>query len=288
MQTPQMRAAITARGQELGPEILRHSTDLFAPEQQALADAMPPSVADAAYGPHARHRLDLYGPTPAGQGPAPVLLFVHGGGFRLGDKGDGGRWPNAAVGRMAARAGFLGAVMNYRLAPESGWPSGGEDVAAVVEWLKGNAAAHGGDPERLVLAGTSAGAVHISTYLQLRVDAPEQVRAAVLLSGLYGFTPLDERDTLYYGAQSLYGQRMPLEAVASTPIPLLLACAEFDPPRFQSEFLGLLQRRLERDGRMPRAYVASGHNHYSMAMHLGTSDARLADEIIAFAREHCA
>jgi hypothetical protein len=49
----------------------------------------------------------------------------------------------------------------------------------------------------------------------------------------------------------------------------------------------LLQARLDRHGRMPRAWIAIGHNHYSMAMHIGGSDARLADEILAFAREVC-
>jgi hypothetical protein len=68
---------------------------------------------------------------------------------------------------------------------------------------------------------------------------------------------------------------------------LLLASAEFDPPRFQSEFLRLMQERLDRHGAMPRAHVASGHNHYSMAMHLGTSDCRLADEIAAFVAQCC-
>ena len=53
-------------------------------------------------------------------------------------------------------------------------------------------------------------------------------------------------------------------------VPLFVACAEYDPPRFQAETLGLLAARLERHGRMPRAYIASGHNHFSIACHLRT------------------
>ena len=78
---------------------------------------------------------------------------------------------------------------------------------------------------------------------------------------------------------------MPREALVKTTLPLLIACAEFDPPRFQTEFTGLLGERLSRHGALPRAYIASGHNHYSMAMHLGTSDTRLADEVVAFVQE---
>ncbi|WP_164072517.1 alpha/beta hydrolase, partial [Poseidonibacter lekithochrous] len=84
-----------------------------------------------------------------------VVLFVHGGGFRIGDKGDGGSWQNAAFARTMAGAGFLGAAMNCRLLPEARWPEGGEDVMLAVEWLRANVAAHGGDPARIVVAGTS-------------------------------------------------------------------------------------------------------------------------------------
>jgi len=275
---------ITAMGSNLGPDILARCKALFDPEQQAIARAIPPAATDLAYGPHARHRLDLYAPI-GGKGPWPVLVFVHGGGFVMGDKGGPESWTNANVGRMAARAGFLGVVINYRLAPDHAWPAGAEDVGAVVDWLEINAATHGGDPARIILSGTSAGAVHVAGCLKLRSGAPAMVRGAVLLSGLYGYTPIDPKDERYYGDPSLYPERMPLPAVAETALPLFLACAEFDPPRFQAEFLALMRDRLARHGAMPRGYIASGHNHYSMAMHLCSSDARLADEIIQFVRD---
>ena len=141
----------------------------------------------------------------------------------------------------------------------------------------------GGDADRIVLAGTSAGAVHVAGYLGRSGD--RDIRAAILLSGLYGYTPLDARDMLYYGEPALYPDRMPMEAVAATSLPLLVACAQFDPLRFQAEFLGLMQDRLARYGTMPRALILPGHNHYSMPMHLGTADRRLADEICAFVRD---
>jgi acetyl esterase/lipase len=282
MQDEGTRAAIVAMGTELGPHILGAVQSLFADEQRALAQAGPAPLSDIAYGAHPRQRLDLY--LPEGDGPKPILLWVHGGGFLKGEKSSPDHPFNAHVGHLAARAGFLGAVINYRLAPDHRWPSGGEDVGLAVDWLRENAAQHNGDPTRIILFGTSAGSVHIAGYLKLRRDPP--VRAAVLLSGLYGFTPLDQRDTLYYGDQSLYAERMPRDAIVETNLPLFVACAEFDPPRFQAETLGLLQRRIERHGRMPRATIATGHNHYSMAYHLGGADTRLTDEIIAFAREH--
>ncbi|GJG88066.1 hypothetical protein tb265_32470 [Gemmatimonadetes bacterium T265] len=284
MQPAAERAAIAAMGRALGPGVLEAVYALYRPEQDRLAAAQPVTAADLAYGDHPRQALDLYAPAESqeARGPAPVLLWVHGGGFLRGEKRAPDHPFNAHVGRWAARRGMLGAVMNYRLAPDATWPSGGEDVAAAVDWLRAHAAARGADPECVVLAGTSAGAVHVATALRLRPDLP--VRAAVLLSGLYGFTPLDERDTLYYGVQALYAGRRPRDAVVDTAVPLFVACAELDPPRFQAETLGLLAARLERHGRMPRAYVASGHNHFSLAYHLGGADTRLGDEVLAFVR----
>lgn len=279
------RRAIEHMGTALGPSVLVAVQALFDEEQTALAARLPLKATDRSYGTHPRNLLDIYAVGEAKQ--RPVVLFVHGGGFRVGDKGGTDAWPNAAVGRAMAQAGFLGAVMNYRLAPEHTWPSGGQDVAAAVDWLRANVADHGGDPERIVLLGTSAGAVHVAGYLKLRPEAANEVRGAVTLSGLYGYTALDDRDLLYYGQSALYPKRMPREAVVSTSVPLLVACAEFDPPRFQAEFLGLMQERLDRHGVMPRGYIAGGHNHYSMAMHLGTADRRLADEITEFVAECC-
>jgi acetyl esterase/lipase len=273
--------AIAAMGTRLGPDVLADCTALFDAEQQPFASAWPASLSNLPYGPHERHRLDLY--APQGASSAPILIFLHGGGFLKGDKGGDRNWPNANVGRMAAQAGFLGIVPNYRLAPENQWPSGPEDVAAVIAWTKANAAQHGGDPDRIVLAGTSAGAVHVAGYIKRSGTA--DIRSAILLSGLYGYTHLDDRDTLYYGDPSLYPERMPREAVASTSLPLFIACAEHDPARFQQEFLALLQDRLARHGTMPRAMIVSGHNHYSLPLHLGTADRRLADEICAFIKD---
>jgi acetyl esterase/lipase len=273
---PTPRSAIAAMGRVLGPDVLRDVQTLFRKEQDRLVGV--PSAADLQYGDGPRQMLDVY--EPEGACGAPVLLWVHGGGFVRGQKSSTEHPYNAHAGCWAAANGMTGAVMNYRLAPEATWPAGGEDVAAAVGWLRAQAREHGGDPERIVLMGTSAGSVHIATALKLSPDLP--VRAAVLLSGLYGFTPLDQRDTLYYGEAALYADRMPRDALIETALPLFVGCAEFDPPRFQTETLALLAARVERHGAMPRAHIAAGHNHFSLACHLGTRDTRLSDEVLRF------
>lgn len=277
-----LRSTLAAYGEHLGPEVMTQVHRLYMSEQQRLAAELTPAALDVPYGPHTRHRLDLYGGAST---LAPILVWVHGGGFMRGDKRSSEHPYEAHAGRFAARHGFLGVVMNYRLAPQDGWPAGGEDVGHVVDWLRSNAAAHGGDPDRIVLVGTSAGATHVATHLHLRAQT-SLVQGAVLLSGLYGLTPSDgARDAAYYGHDpQAYAQRVPATGIVQTCTPLLLCCAEFDPPRFQTEFLTLMQRRLDHHGRTPRAWIANGHNHYSLAYHLGTQDHRLADEILDFAR----
>ena len=130
--------------------------------------------------------------------------------------------------------------------------------------------------------GTSAGAAHIAGYLKHR-PGEEGIRGAVMLSGLYGFTPVEDRDRKYFGDDPEGdAERMPADAVVETAVPLFVAFAEFDLPRFQAETLGLLQARLEHHGHIPRATIAVGHNHYSIGYHLGGSDHRLSSEILAF------
>ncbi len=206
-------AAIAAMGTVLGPDVLHRVQSLYGDEH---VDRTPPVVADAAYGDHPRQRLDVY--AAPGAASRPVLLWVHGGGFVRGEKSSDTHPYNAHVGRWAARAGLVGAVMNYRLVPDARWPSGGDDVAAAVCWLIDNVAATGGDPARIVVAGTSAGAVHIATALQ-RHALPDAVRGVVLLSGLYGATLPEDRDVAYFGEAN------PLDpaAVAAAGVPLLLA-----------------------------------------------------------------
>ena len=98
------------------------------------------------------HLLDVYRPTDR-EGPRPVVLYVHGGGFRILSKDT--HW---VMGLAFARRGFTVFNINYHLAPKHRYPTALEDAAAAYVWLAQNASAYGGDLGRLVLAGESAGA----------------------------------------------------------------------------------------------------------------------------------
>lgn len=97
------------------------------------------------------HTLDIYRPT-AQSGPWPIVLYVHGGGFRILSKDT--HWLMALA---FAKRGYLVFNINYRLAPEHPFPAAMQDTCAALRWITRNAAAFGGDINRLVLAGESAG-----------------------------------------------------------------------------------------------------------------------------------
>jgi acetyl esterase/lipase len=97
-----------------------------------------------------KHRLDLF--VPEGLKDAPVLIFVHGGGWTSGDKN-----LYSFVGRAFAEQGFVTAVINYRLSPQVQHPAHIEDVARAFAWVYRNIAQYGGNPEKIFVMGHSAG-----------------------------------------------------------------------------------------------------------------------------------
>jgi acetyl esterase len=113
----------------------------------------------------AHHTLDVYRPIRR-TGPLPVVLYVHGGGFRILSKDT--HWLMAIA---FARKGYVVFNINYRLAPEHPFPAAAEDGCAALAWVVENAARFGGDPERIVLAGESAGA-NLVTSLAVATSWP--------------------------------------------------------------------------------------------------------------------
>ena len=128
--------------------------------------------------------LDLY--AASGQ-IRPLVVFIHGGGWRIGDK------TTATAGREKAAffnaRGLAYASLNYRLSPGVTHPAHVEDVAAALAWLADHAADHGLDPHRIYLMGHSAGA-HLAALVA--TDArrlshygrtPAMLRGVIVLDG---------------------------------------------------------------------------------------------------------
>jgi acetyl esterase/lipase len=106
--------------------------------------------------------LDIYTPDPAPVKPVPLLIWVHGGGWAIGDKSNGMQFKPA----LFTAAGYGLVSINYRLSPRPAngkpdrvmYPIHEQDVASAIAWVHAHAAEYGGDPERMALMGHSAGA----------------------------------------------------------------------------------------------------------------------------------
>ena len=271
--TADFRHRIDAFGRELTPDLLGGTSMMMAQMFEGM-DPQTIEEVDIAYGPDPRHRLDLYREQNIEN--APVFVFVHGGGFIMGDKRSeqGPFYRN--VGDYAARQGWIGVVPTYPLAPDHPWPAGPEALKRVVEWIGANVAEYGGDPERIVLSGQSAGAVHVASYLAhpaYHAVPGGGVRGAVLMSGLYDTTVGEANDNhrAYYGTDAArYAEANCLPGLLSTQTPLCFTVSEFDPPMFQAEAARTVGAWGEAKGGFPEMHYLVGHNHLTPSQSLGT------------------
>ncbi|MEQ1616842.1 MAG: alpha/beta hydrolase [Terricaulis sp.] len=193
--------------------------DALAPRDGGVARV----ARGARYGLHPRQQVDLYAPRGA-DGPLPVIVFIHGGSWRNGDRRD-----YNFLGSALAAQGFLAALPNYRLVPEARFPTFVEDCAAAVRWVQDNAASHGGDPDRIVLMGHSAGAYNAmmlaldERYLATAGVNASRIRGAIGLAGPYDFIPFDVPATQdAFGAAPDPQATQPVRFARADAPPLLL------------------------------------------------------------------
>ena len=152
-------------------------------DRAATAQPLPPGMAEISYGRDPLQRLDLV--APAGNRRPPLIVFIHGGGWSIGDK-------RQAVGAKAGHFvgnGFAFASVNYRLVPQVTVEQQAADIAAAIARLRALAKASNYDGERIVLMGHSAGA-HLAAlvgtdprYLAAAGVPMKAVRGIVLLDG---------------------------------------------------------------------------------------------------------
>jgi len=125
--------------------------------------SVPPTHADVPYGPHPKQRFDIW--TLPGPKPTPLVLFIHGGGFRGGDKRH--LRPDLLDGLLAAHIAV--ASLNYRLTDEGPFPMQMRDCARALQYIRHHAAEYNIDPKRVGSTGGSAGA-GISLWLAFHDD----------------------------------------------------------------------------------------------------------------------
>ena len=157
-------------------------------ERSAAARAALPATLDIAYGRDPAERLDLF---PAATPRAPVLVYIHGGYWRALDKADA-----SFIAPPFVAAGAAVVVTNYALCPAASIEEIVRQQRAALAWVWRHAAELGGDPERIVVAGHSAGG-HLAA-MTLATDWPavdprlpaDLVKGALSLSGVFELEPL--------------------------------------------------------------------------------------------------
>ena len=284
---PDFTDAIHRIGRDAEMDSIRAAIALVAPLHDRGPHQDVEVTRDLTYGAHERHRLDVFRPTDHQGEPRPVLVFVHGGGFIGGDKAAPGSPFYDNIGLWAARSGMVGVNINYRLAPQHLWPAGSDDLAAAVDWVKAHIGDHGGDPSRVFVAGTSAGAVHVAGYLAGPYGADGKVAGAMLLSCLFDMPTCEKNPllTAYFGEdETAYPRQSTLAALARTPVPVLVTLAEFDPIDFERQTLAYVNAYFEARGEWPNLIRVMGHNHFTSGWHIGTADDVLAGQMLDFMR----
>jgi acetyl esterase/lipase len=216
----------------------------------------------------AAHGLDLdvhRPPATAGGAGAPVVVFLHGGTWQHGRRED-----YRFVGAALAAHGVLVIVPDYRKAPAHPFPEFMADAAAAVAWARAHARDFGGDPERLFLAGHSAGA-HMAAllgtdarYLRAVGLRPRQLRGVIGLSGPYDFLPItDARLRVVFGDGPLWRDSQPVGFVDGDEPPFLLLTGGADllvRPRLSERLAGELRAR----GEPVELHVVDGVGHFAM------------------------
>ncbi len=153
---------------------------------------------DIRYGPGPDELLDLYR-LSSGAGPLPLIVWIHGGGFVSGQKGQVGNYLKVLAGR-----GYAAVAVGYSIAPGATYPTPVRQVNAALGYLRANAARMGLDGSRLILAGDSAGAQIAAQVANLltapdyaaamgvtpTVD-PEAIRGVILFCGPYDIGMVD-------------------------------------------------------------------------------------------------
>lgn len=248
---------------------------------------------DIPYGSHGRQVLDVYRPAGVEAG-LPVVVFFYGGSWQGGARQD-----YLFAAQALASRGFVVVVPDYRVYPQVRFPDFMVDGAAALHWARANAPSFGGDPDRIFLAGHSAGA-HIAVLLSLdpRYLAAvglnrKAIRGTIGLAGPYDFLPLTSSRL-----RAVFGQDVGADLAPSQPInfadagaaapPMLLATGTDDNVVYPRNTTRLTQKLRATGGYVEEAHYP-GVGHYAILLALARPIRGLApvlDDIERFIRTH--
>lgn len=223
-------------------------------------------MADVEYA-DGKDRLDLY--VPEGVTNAPVIFSLHGGALSAGDRRE-----ERFVGQRFAAAGYLTVVTSYRLSPQVSHPAHIQDAAAAFAWVKRNIRRHGGDPDRIIVIGHSAGAYLAmllatdSRYLAAHKLSPSDIKGVVPVSGFFwvdrpGVAP--DRPAYVWGTdQKVWIEASPSRYLRADVPPVLLIDTDGDEAWRQKQNVDMAAALRAAGHRDVTAHKVNGRTHMSV------------------------
>jgi acetyl esterase/lipase len=157
-----------------------------------------------------------------------------------------------------------------------------------VRWAGDNAAAHGGDANRVYLMGHSAGATHVAIYVshpEFHGPKGSGLAGAMFSSGAYDLTKLEDSEgrNEYFGTdKALYKERSALPGLLKTAVPFMVNAAELDPPWMVDQLNQLKGAMCESPRGCVRTLLQPKHNHMSQSYAINTADTLLSNQMLEF------
>ena len=224
------------------------------------ARARMPGLLNLRYGEAAAARLDLFVPVPV---PAarlpPLLLFIHGGYWQELSKEE-----SSFAAAPCVEQGIALAAIDYTLAPHAGVAQMVDECCQALAWLKSEAPRLGFDGQRIVVAGSSAGA-HLAAMLALR--QPGALKAVVLVSGIYELEPLigtSINTAVGLTVESARALSPALHQLHGFP-PAIVCWGEVETAEFKRQSGGFALQ-LERAGTSTQQFEVPQRNHFDVVL----------------------
>jgi len=225
---------------------------------------------------HPRRILDVYTPENPTDDPAPVVLFVSGGGWTQGDK----LWVQG-VGLALALNDVIVVIPNHRLVPEVNYAGQVQDLAYVYRWIRENIATYGGNPDQIFVGGHSAGA-HLSTLLALDSQYIEAVNED--MSAIKGIFPISGIMQITRGDERIFADdrnASPINHVSEASHPMLMLYAVEDGSLVKNSNQ-TMQMVLSDIGNTAQAIEIADRDHFNIMHQFGTANDETAYRVLAW------
>jgi len=247
-------------------------------DRSAQAHTANPPVS-LSYGSSNTQSIDLFLPSGA-RGPVPVLVFIHGGYWQELSKKE-----SAFAAPACLDQGFAFAAIDYTLAPQATVSDIVAECRAAIAFLAHHGSDHGIDPDRMVVAGSSAGG-HLAAMVALGGEARNCIRGAVMVSGVFALEPLigtSINEALGLDAPAARASSPLLQDLEGFP-PSVICWGENETDQFKRQSTVFAQHLRDAAGASVEEFESPGRNHFDVILDLTDPDTPLGRATLTLLR----